>query len=184
MSRLRLGAIGGAVIVVLGVFTGPAANAATDKYGVDDLTAEQRQAIATWETSGSKVVRDAPIRAVSLGGTDAATTAAAGGVKTLKLYRGSWMMWGEENVQFGYSGDGRTVNWSSGWQNSGWIFPNNVTEGGTVRYTTSSTLHRWRGKYTVGAGVPTPWGPANVYSATSYAQSDIRNIGSLQWWLN
>lgn len=42
----------------------------------------------------------------------------------------------------------------------------------------------WRGGFRVGAGVPTPWGSANIYSATSYAQSRVKNIGSMQWWLN
>lgn len=93
-------------------------------------------------------------------------------------------MWAEECIQFGYSGDGRTVSWSSGWQNSGWIFPNNVTELGQTRFYKTSTQHDWRGGFRVGAGVPTPWGSANVYSATSYAQSRIKNTGSVQWWLN
>lgn len=48
----------------------------------------------------------------------------------------------------------------------------------------TSTQHDWRGGFRVGAGIPTPWGSANVYSATSYAQSRIKNTGSVQWWLN
>lgn len=111
-------------------------------------------------------------------------TVSRGGIRTLKLYRGSWLMWAEEDVQYSWSADGRTVNWSSAWQNSGAIFPNNVTQLGTRRTLKRTTEHRWRGGYMVGAGVPTPWGNANVYNQTSYAESVIKNIGSIQRWLN
>jgi hypothetical protein len=191
--RKRLGVLTGVTAVIIGVLGGPAAHAAgtTDAPSADDLTAQQREAIAAWSASGSNVSRDAAARSSSrpaaAGGaaaTAGARAASSGGVSTIRLYRGSWLMWAEESVQYNWSGDGRTVNWSSAWQSSGAIFPNNVTKLGTRKYFSSSTEHRWRGGYTVGAGVPTPWGNANVYNATSYAESIIKNIGSIQRWLN
>jgi hypothetical protein len=145
-----------------------------------ELTEDQREAIATWNSSAAKVTRDS----AAADSNQRLAAAASGGVKTLKLFRGGFMMWAEESVQFGYSGDGRTVTWSSAWQNAGAVFPNNVTRLGTRKFLSTSTQHSWRGGYRVGAGVPTPWGNANVYTATSYAESRIKNIGSLQWWLN
>ena len=178
MSRKTFGAAAGAAIITIGILTGSATSAAADDYTVDDLSAQQRQAIASWDTTATNVSRDTPKKA------SVSRAASTSGVKTIRLYRGSWLMWGQESVEFGYSSNGTTVTYSSGYQDSGWIIPNNVTEGGTSRYYKTSTLHQWRGKYTVGAGVPTPWGNANVYSATSWAQSNIKNIGSVQYWLN
>ncbi len=92
-------------------------------------------------------------------------------------------MWAKERVTFGY--DGRRVVWSSGYQSSGAIFPNNVTRNGTERMYSSRSVHKWRGSYTVGAGVPTPWGNANVYSATSTVRSNVYANGAWNmWWLD
>jgi hypothetical protein len=178
----KTGLLIGAALLVLGVLSATGAQASTGGADTGDLTAQQEQAIAAWENTGANVTRDAPARAPLVGAGKVTAAAATAGTRTLKLYRGSWLMWAQESVQFGYASDGRTVTWSSAWQDSGWVFPNSVKEGGTQRFYTSSTLHSWRGKYTVGAGVPTPWGNANVYSASSVARSDVKNIGSLQWW--
>lgn len=177
--KMKFGIATTVAALAIGVLVGPAANAADSSTPTqDDLTAQQQQAISAWEAGVTGTTKDAKVKAV------ATVTAAAGGVKTMKLYRGSWVLWAEECIQFGYNGDGRTVGWSSGWQNSGWVIPNNVSELGQNRFYTTSTQHDWRGGFRVGAGVPTPWGNANVYSATSYAQSRVKNIGSVQWWLN
>ncbi|MBN9195049.1 MAG: hypothetical protein J0I44_03085 [Microbacterium sp.] len=180
----RLGLLVGALIVVAGVASGTGAQAATGDDGTGGSTAQQRQAqaVAAWEGTAGNMTRDT--RSASKASAATVAAASSGGTHTMRLYRGSWLMWAQESVQYGYSGDGRTVNWSSAWQDSGWVFPNSVKEGGTQRFYKSSTLHSWRGKYTVGAGVPTPWGNANVYSASSNARSDIKNIGSIQWWQN
>ena len=182
MFRKRIAATGIAAIVSFGLLAAPSAYA-SDGYTVDDLTPQQHQAIASWESSATNKTSDLSLRQASANST-AAVAAGSGGTKTMSLYRGSWLMWAQENIQFSYSGNGSTVNWSAGWQDSGWVIPNNVVEKGTTRYYASSTLHEWRGQYTVGAGVPTPWGNANVYSASSTARSTIKNIGSIQWWLN
>lgn len=91
-------------------------------------------------------------------------------------------MWAEERVDFRY--DGNKVVSSSGYQSSGAIFPNNVTRNGTKRITATTATHSWRGQYTVGAGVPTPWGNANVYNATSTARTDVKRSGAWSaWWI-
>ena len=91
-------------------------------------------------------------------------------------------MWAEDRVDYGY-GNG-VVTWSSGYQSWGAIFPNNVTPLGLKRIVTSSAIHSWRGQYSVGAGVPTPWGNANVYSATSTSRFDITSSNAKAWWVN
>src|SRR5699024_9725172 len=103
-------------------------------------------------------------------------------IRTTSLYRGSFLMWAAERVEFGFNGT--SVTYSSGYQNSGAIFPNNVTRHGPERIGTVGNTHSWRSKYTVGAGVPTPWGNANVYNATSAARTDVDgNGGWSAWWI-
>jgi hypothetical protein len=112
----------------------------------------------------------------------AGVTTATTGRRTTKLYRGSALMWGEERVEFVYS-DSKVIS-STGYQNAGAIFPNNVRRHGTKRIVSSSSLHSWRGQYTVGAGVPTPWGNANVYNRTSTARTDVKRGGAWSaWWV-
>jgi hypothetical protein len=170
-------AVLGAVIAVAGLMSGPAAQA-DDTPEIADLSAEQQQAIAAWEGGAEGVTRDSPRPKATI--SQKGLVATSSGTRTLRLYRGSWAMWGQESAQFGFS-DNR-ITWSDAWQDSGWVFPCNVTEGGTYRYYTSSSTHQWRGKYTVGSGVPTPWGAVNVYSDTSWARSQLRSVGAVQWW--
>ena len=96
--------------------------------------------------------------------------------KTTDLYRGSPLMWSKERVEFRY--DGTKVLNSSGWQEGGAIFPNTMTKNGTVRTLETDSEHQWRGTYTAGAGVPTPWGNANAYSMDATAKTNVRHDGS------
>ena len=107
--------------------------------------------------------------------TKATATRASGGW-IISSYRGSFLMWAEETVEFYYSGS--RVTWSDAYQKSGWIFPNNVTNNGTSKIYTSSWNQRWRGSYTVGAGIPTPWGNANVYNSTSVITTNVYGDGT------
>lgn len=104
----------------------------------------------------------------------------SGRSKTVRAYRGSFLMWAEEAVSFNYNGS--RVTWSSGYQKSGAVFPNNVTQNGTSRIYSSGWNHRWRGSYTVGAGVPTPWGNANVYNMTSVITTNVYGNGGYSYY--
>lgn len=151
--------------------TGPALAADKPVYG--DLTPEQKQAIAIWES---------PQRtATSIGPAGSTMAVRTTSTSRTSLYRGSWVMWANERVDF--SSTSSSVSWSSGFQESGAVFPNNVTRNGTSRISSSSSKHTWRGSYTVGAGVPTPWGNANVYNATSTATTNVYrgNSWSASW---
>ncbi|WP_307295028.1 hypothetical protein [Microbacterium natoriense] len=176
--RIRIsGAIAAALL--LGSLLPTVAQAATDPPTLDDLSAEQQQAIAAWESGGTNMSTASGDANVT-SRTAVASVAATSGTNSMKLYRGSWLMWAEENVSFGYGGG--SVTWSDAFQQSGWVIPNTVKQNGTKRIYTTSARHDWRGSYTVGAGVPTPWGNANVYSATSNAFSRVLNVGSYQKW--
>lgn len=177
MITKRWGAVLGAVVAAAGVLSGPAAHAA-EAPDISDLSAQQQQAVAAWEQGADDVMRDA--RGQKSSGGVQALAATATGTRTLRLYRGSWAMWGQESAQFGFKGN--SITWSDVWQDSGWVFPCNVKEGGTYRYYKTSATHQWRGKYTVGSGLPTPWGSVNVYSDTSWARSQLRSVGAIQWW--
>jgi hypothetical protein len=164
-------AITGTAALIGALLLAPGAAHAEDRFTPDDLTAQQKEAIAIWEapqeTSGSSPHRTAPSAPAPGAMSDEETW------KTrTSLYRGSILMWANERVDF--SSTSSSVLWSSGFQESGAVFPNNVTQNGTSRIMNSRAKHIWRGGYTVGAGVPTPWGNANVYNASATATTEVR----------
>lgn len=169
-KRLGVAISSPAVVGALLVPTGAAVAAENPTY--DDLTAEQKQAIAAWEAPQS-VAKSEPAAAARASGGLSAMASYSG---RTSLYRGSWLMWANEHVDFRSTDS--AVTWSSGFQEAGAVFPNNVTRHGTSRISTESWRHMWRGGYTVGAGVPTPWGNANVYNATSYANTSLFSANS------
>lgn len=169
-----------AVMVTTALLTSasPAFASGSDSPTTDSARpdASQRAAIAAWE---SPIGSSASAAIVSKTST---TSASATSRRTTKLYRGSFLMWGEERVEFTFNGT--KVISSSGYQNAGAVFPNNVTRHGTKKVASSSSTHSWRGQYTVGAGVPTPWGSANVYNRTSTARTDVKKNGAWSaWWI-
>jgi len=138
-------------LTVLGVTTTASASAAPE------LSAEQKAVIAQLNTpytvakAASKVV------------TPAATSSAASVYSArLQLYRGSVLMWARDTMNWYYTGSSLTS--SSLQQEAGFVFPNTSQAKGVNRYYASSTQHSWRGNYTIGAGVVTPWGAVTVYS--------------------
>lgn len=80
------------------------------------------------------------------------------------LFRGSPLMWAEDTITFHYSSCARKIYSSSLLQRAGYIFPNIAKAKGTTRYYAAKAKHRWHGRYTIGAGVATPWGDVTVYS--------------------
>lgn len=154
----------------------------------DELTAQQIEVIEAWNEHAepiSGVARVAPLELVAGDGSSTNAMEAPQRSYSLEvsLYRGSWLAWASERVYWRY--DGRRMLSSSGYQSTGAIFPNNVTALGTSRIRASSTMHSWRGSYRVGAGVPTPWGNANVYNWTSTARIDVLRNGACNgWWVN
>lgn len=172
----RLGAIISALAMVFAAAWNPVARA--DSEPVIPPDSQASKAVAAWENPS---VTSNGGQQSTLGRAEERPMGSQ--TRTAKNYRGSFLMWAEECVEFSYNG--RRVNWSSGWQTSGAVFPNNVTRHGTTRISSSSALHSWRGKYTVGAGVPTPWGNVNVYNATSTVRTDVRGSGAWSsWWVN
>lgn len=177
-SRKKLCAVTG-MIVAVSLLIPNTAHASTDSPTVDDLSTQQTQAIADWEAGAantSTVTRPSAKTALSASGTTATS-----GTSSMKLYRGSWVMWAEERVNFGWASGGR-VTWSDAYQAAGYVGASYVRRNGTKRIFASSTRHDWRGSYTVGAAVPTPWGSVKVYSATSFAFSRVLSIGAWQRW--
>lgn len=88
----------------------------------------------------------------------------SGGGNTVQLYRGSGLAWSRDNVYFSY--DGSKVTYSTGWQETGWVFPNIVRAISIERYNNRTDVHSYRATKTIGAGTPTPWGDAKVYEST------------------
>lgn len=174
--RSSLGSIA-ALTVAASLFMPAVAQASTESPGTDDLTSQQQEAIAAWE-AGASNTSSVP----GLGVSKSAVARASSGTSSMKLYRGSWVMWAEERVNFGWGSGGTTVTWSEAYQASGQVAPNWVKRNGTKKVYSSSARHDWRGGYTVGASVPTPWGGVNVYNATSSAFSRVVGTGSWQKW--
>ncbi len=91
-------------------------------------------------------------------------------------YRGSFLMWTRDSVDFGYY-NGR-ITYSSGYQQSGWIFPNISRNKGITQYYTTGYEHKYRAVNVIGAGVPTPWGDVKIYEQTFVHRLNVRGNGS------
>ncbi|WP_213814255.1 hypothetical protein [Glaciihabitans sp. dw_435] len=81
----------------------------------------------------------------------------------LTHYRGSFLMWTENDLEWYWSAT--KITSSTGWQQVGYIFPNTARKGGIQRTYKGVTQHNWRGTNYAGAGIVTPWGDVNVYQA-------------------
>lgn len=89
-------------------------------------------------------------------------------------------MWVRDSVDFVYS-NGKVTS-SSGYQQSGWIFPNISRNNGISKYSSTSSSHKWRAKNTIGAGVPTPWGDVTVYNMDFIHRLVVNGNGSWSAW--
>lgn len=96
------------------------------------------------------------------------------------FYRGTFMMWSRDNINFNISG-GRVTS-SSGFQEAGWIFPNIVRTRGIVRTSTAATTHLWRGTKTIGAGSVTPWGDIVIYNHDYTNYYGVHGNGGSTWY--
>lgn len=97
-------------------------------------------------------------------------------------YRGSFLMWSEDTVEWTY--DGSSVLQSEGNQDVGFIFPNIVrAKGITKMSTSSSSMHKYKAKKTIGAGAITPWGDVTVYNVdfTDYIKVYGSGSASIIW---
>ncbi len=119
----------------------------------NELTSEQRAVIEAFENN---VVSDVDV----VGGRLA--KAAATGYRG-SLYRGSVLAWSEDFIE--WISNGSSITSSTGWQDSGFIFPNIVREGGISKHSSSSSSVTYRAEKTIGAGVVTPWGDVTVYNS-------------------
>lgn len=108
------------------------------------------------------------------------TMFASAGTKRATYYRGSALMWTRDNVDFSYKGS--KVTSSSGYQQSGWIFPNISRNKGITRYVNTSGCHKWRALNTIGAGVPTPWGDVTVYNSDYVHKLVVNGNGTWSAW--
>lgn len=111
-------------------------------------------------------------------GTSSVTASAYSGRAT--YYRGSFLMWTRDNVDFSYSYG--KINSSSGYQQAGWIFPNISRNNGITKYSETSKTHKWRAENTIGAGVPTPWGDVTVYNSSYIHRLVVNSDGSWSAW--
>jgi hypothetical protein len=140
-------------LVVAGLVAG--ASPATAADTAPALSPEQQTTIDQLNTPYTVARRAATISKF------ASPSAAVYGAR-LTLYRGSALMWARDTMNWYYTGS--TVSSSSLLQEAGYIFPNTSQAKGVTRYYASTSQHAWRGNYTIGAGIVTPWGAVTVYS--------------------
>lgn len=102
---------------------------------------------------------------------------------TVSTYAGSTIMWSKNVVTFTYSGG--SISKSSAIQNSGAIFPLNMSQKGIRKTQSSSSMQTYVGTYTGSGGIPTPWGNANLISQTRSLRTIIHGNGSYSGgWIN
>lgn len=142
----------------------------------EGLTPEQIATINALETA--KPVSGAAMKAPAKSDGNKVALAATVYTRRASYYQGSVLMWTRDNIDFGF--DFSRVNWSSGFQQSGWIWPNISRNDGISRYLTNVQNHRWRAKNSFGAGVPTPWGDVKVYNLTYTTDGNVTYNGAWQ----
>ncbi len=77
--------------------------------------------------------------------------------KRITFKRGSWAAWSKGIIDWNYNGS--RISSSDASQDSGWVFPNKVSEKGISKLKTStSKTHKYRHKTSIAIGSPTPWG--------------------------
>lgn len=145
------------------------------------LNEDQRAAVAQLETSTtvSTPATTAATRVTTASGlADTAATAATAATrsKRLTLYRGSFLMWARDTMNWSYNGT--KVTSSSLSQEAGYVFPNVSKKKGVKRYEATSKTHKWRGNYTIGAGIVTPWGDVRVYGADYSTDWKVQHNGA------
>jgi hypothetical protein len=155
----------------------PAASADTvspeQLQSTPQLSAEQRAAIDSFVSGG----------AVSVGPpskTLANTAAAASSSRRASYYRGSFLMWTRDNVDFGY--DWNSVTWTSAFQQSGSVFPNVARNKGITKYYNTVRNDRFRAANTIGAGIVTPWGDVTVYTSDFIHRLSVNYNGAWSAW--
>lgn len=168
----------GAVALVLLVPTAASADQSSDDVqpdpaaSVDELTADQVAAIAALENA-------APVSAPAVSRlTSRLASTHATATRRATYYQGSALMWSRDSVDFEF--DWSKVLWSSGYQQSGYIFPNLARNDGISRYVKNTKNHTWRGTNSFGAGVPTPWGDVKVYDLTYVTKVNVEHNGAWQ----
>lgn len=83
-------------------------------------------------------------------------------------------MWTKDIIEWTYNAG--TISSSYAYQQKGYIFPNIARVNGISRISATSTIHRFRGDKTIGAGVVTPWGDITLYE--QYYSDYYRVYGS------
>lgn len=162
--HLRLGAIVSSVVLLVGLAGIPAhAEDQTDDPGIIGLSDSQRETIENLNTP----ITVSGMATASVGSTNTASPSAtcATGSRSAKLYRGSFLMWGEDTFRFSYKTCQNKVTSSSVSQRAGYVFPNIAKAKGKTKYYSTTSVHKWEGRYEIGAGVVTPWGDVRVYAA-------------------
>lgn len=188
-TRLRLGAIASSVILVFGLAGTPAhANDGIDAQGLNGLSNAQKEAIGQLNTpitvSGRADVSTTSLGTSAAGEISPSATCATKS-RAAKLYRGSFLMWGEDTFRFSYQSCKNKITTSSVSQRAGYVFPNIAKAKGKTKYFNSTSVHRWEGRYTIGAGVVTPWGDVRIYAADYTTRWEGKGSGSYSGrWLN
>jgi hypothetical protein len=105
---------------------------------------------------------------------------AVSGSKRATYYRGSFLMWTRDNVDFGYNGS--SVTWTSAYQQAGSVFPNVARNLGISKYYNTTYNDRFRAGNRIGAGIVTPWGDVTVYTSDFVHRLSVYGNGYWNAW--
>ena len=167
------------LVLSIGALLAPMQSASADTVSPEqlqnrtDLSADQRAAIDSF-VSGGRV-------SVGAGRPQSSSFAAlASASRRASYYRGSFLMWTRDNVDFGY--DWSTVTWTSAYQQAGSVFPNVARNKGISKYYNTARNDRFRAANTIGAGVVTPWGDVTVYTSDFIHRLSVNYNGAWSAW--
>ncbi len=175
---MRKRTIAAVVLGLTATLAAPAQMASAEEIPTDNLSqvagisADQRAAISSFESGAdvSSLAVKKPTGKVAL----------ATGSRRATYYRGSWLMWTRDNVDFGY--DWSRVTWTSPYQQAGSVFPNVARNRGISKYYDTATNDRFRALNTIGAGIVTPWGDVTVYTSDFVHRLSVYYNGAWSAW--
>lgn len=136
----------------------------------DKLTPEQEAVISNYDT---KVIT----KTEGVQGNNARASRAG---YRVSLYRGTFLMWTEDFVE--WNTDGRSITSSTAWQNAGFVFPNIARAKGIYKHYVTPTQVVYRADKSIGAGTVTPWGDFHVYESNLSDFIAVNANGTYSWW--
>lgn len=147
----------------------------TDLSAAEGLSADQLAAIESFQSEET-----ADAAATTQPVTSGRPTVESRYSRRAVFYRGTFLLWTRDNVDFGYNFS--SVTWSSAFQEAGASFPNTAKNKGITKFYDTVRNDQFRAQNTIGIGVPTPWGSIKLYTKDYTHYLSVNHNGAWSGW--